>query len=474
MFYRYDVALSFAEQDKPYVSEVATLLRRQGIKAFYYPNHIRVGEDLDELTIKVYKKQSRYAAIFISKHYAKEGLWSKIELKTILERAKTDKKYLLPIRIDDTVIKEINQGIVWLDAGQMSPAEITLPLVHRVAPRAPWVIWAAAAIMVIIFSYFIINGGEKSPHNPADTTFTKKNISEQTDDSLYIISYNGEQICFLDLPKELQVFSVYKQKGNDFGENSSEWFTLGSTMKSDLMDRKTFIKNLGLIITIAETEKRRVVVSASDGNSWGTLNYKIKYGRDKDNLEALKESAYWHPGDKKMYGGNNVWLDYSILKISFKKEPISKENENTVTRFEENSPKVTSSSNEGNLYTVSYEKETYGYISLPPEAQYFAVYLQEAAGGASGYLIDPETGREVNKAGREEFLKGLGKYFHIAKQQNKRLIVTSENGSKFLSNNNIKFGKSKDKLEQLEVVEMQHPIDKVNYKVVGWINRDYM
>lgn len=66
----FDVALSFAGEDRDYVREIRDSLRELGIPVFYDEDHLAEmwGEDLGEFFDDVYRKRSRYAVIFVSRH----------------------------------------------------------------------------------------------------------------------------------------------------------------------------------------------------------------------------------------------------------------------------------------------------------------------------------------------------------------------------------------------------------------------
>ena len=69
----YDVALSFAGEDRPYVSQVAEYVRKRGLNVFY-DSFFEVelwGKDLNETLDTVYRKEAQFVVIFISSSYVK-------------------------------------------------------------------------------------------------------------------------------------------------------------------------------------------------------------------------------------------------------------------------------------------------------------------------------------------------------------------------------------------------------------------
>jgi len=67
----YDVALSFAGEDRAYVEQVAEVLKTAGVRVFYdrYEQADLWGKNLADHLGEVYGKRSRFVVLFISKHY---------------------------------------------------------------------------------------------------------------------------------------------------------------------------------------------------------------------------------------------------------------------------------------------------------------------------------------------------------------------------------------------------------------------
>lgn len=69
--YQYDVALSFAGENRLYVEQVAEFLKREGINCFYdtYEEIDLWGKDLYVHLDKIYRLKARYCVMFISASY---------------------------------------------------------------------------------------------------------------------------------------------------------------------------------------------------------------------------------------------------------------------------------------------------------------------------------------------------------------------------------------------------------------------
>ena len=132
---QYDVALSFAGEDRHYAEQLARLLKLGGYLVFYdkYEQAELWGKDLYVHLSSVYKDQARYCVIFLSKHYAQK-LWAKHELQNAQARAfQENQEYILPIRIDDTEIPGILPTVGYLDLDPTNIEGIYQALVEKLS-----------------------------------------------------------------------------------------------------------------------------------------------------------------------------------------------------------------------------------------------------------------------------------------------------------------------------------------------------
>lgn len=120
----YDVSLSFAGEDRPFVRSVANLLRETGVRVFFdeYEEVGLWGKDLYEHLSDVYKDAARYCVIFASKHYARK-VWTSHERKSAQERAlKGNREYILPARFDMTPIPGLPETVGYVDLKKHTPS----------------------------------------------------------------------------------------------------------------------------------------------------------------------------------------------------------------------------------------------------------------------------------------------------------------------------------------------------------------
>lgn len=123
----YDVALSFAGEDREFVDPIASLLKRRQVNVFYdaFEQGALWGKDLYQHFSKVYFERSRFFVPFLSQNYAAKK-WTIHELRNAQARAfqQTRQEYILPIRLDDTEIPGILPTIGHLTYHNHTPEQI--------------------------------------------------------------------------------------------------------------------------------------------------------------------------------------------------------------------------------------------------------------------------------------------------------------------------------------------------------------
>jgi len=118
--FEYDVALSFAGEDRAVAEEFADLLKSRDIKVFYdeYEAAELWGKDLIAHLVNIYSRKARYCVMFISQYYPLKK-WTKVERMDAQERAFRDAdEYILPLRLDDTEVPGIAETTGYRDLRQ--------------------------------------------------------------------------------------------------------------------------------------------------------------------------------------------------------------------------------------------------------------------------------------------------------------------------------------------------------------------
>lgn len=124
--FEYDVALSFAGEDRVVAEQFAHLLKIKNIKVFYdeYEAAQLWGKDLIDHLVNIYSRKARYCVMFMSKHYPLKK-WTKVERMAAQERAFRDSsEYILPLRLDDTQIPGITETTGYRDLRQHSVRDV--------------------------------------------------------------------------------------------------------------------------------------------------------------------------------------------------------------------------------------------------------------------------------------------------------------------------------------------------------------
>jgi hypothetical protein len=138
MAFEYDIALSFAGEQRDYVRQVADILFSSGIKVFYDEfNKVDMwGENLFDYLEEVYNSKAKYCAIFVSKEY-KEKIWTNHERENAQARAlKSKETYILPIRFDDTKIAGLKETTSYLSAKNNTPEELARIIIKKINPNS--------------------------------------------------------------------------------------------------------------------------------------------------------------------------------------------------------------------------------------------------------------------------------------------------------------------------------------------------
>jgi hypothetical protein len=115
--YEFDVAPSFADEDRARVLEIVQRLKDLGVKVYYDEDQLveRWGLDLVEHTSDTFSRRVRYVIPFVSRHYVDER-WARLQRRAAQARAlEQQAEFLLPIRIDDTEVPGLASTIGYLD-----------------------------------------------------------------------------------------------------------------------------------------------------------------------------------------------------------------------------------------------------------------------------------------------------------------------------------------------------------------------
>lgn len=132
--YNYDVALSFAGEERDYVQAVATHLKSSRIKVFYdkFETVELWGEDLYTHLDDIYRNKARFCVMFISKNYQRKS-WTNHERQSAQARAFMEKrkKYILPARFDNTEIPGIHSTTKYISLRDYTPQQFAQLIIQK-------------------------------------------------------------------------------------------------------------------------------------------------------------------------------------------------------------------------------------------------------------------------------------------------------------------------------------------------------
>lgn len=136
----YQVALSFAGEQRRYVEAVAKALAARHIAVFYdgFEANALWGKDGAEHFHQVYSCDTQYVVMFISEAYVAKA-WTRHERRSAISRQMKDEgEYILPVRFDMTEVPGLPDTMQYLMAERFTPAELALEIAKKVgvAPTA--------------------------------------------------------------------------------------------------------------------------------------------------------------------------------------------------------------------------------------------------------------------------------------------------------------------------------------------------
>lgn len=132
---KYDVALSFAGEERDFVDEVYQELKRENVNVFYdFDEEITNdlwGKELIEVLDDVYRKRSKCVVMFISENYASK-VWTKLERRSALANALNEKReYVLPARFDETQLPGLLPTIAYVDLNEETPQSFAKKIIRK-------------------------------------------------------------------------------------------------------------------------------------------------------------------------------------------------------------------------------------------------------------------------------------------------------------------------------------------------------
>jgi hypothetical protein len=135
----WDVAVSFAGEDRLIVEQFRAILNTHGYTVFYDfdEQHKLWGENLRRKLGDVYAYDAQYMVIFLSKHYPEKD-WSAFEFEIgKAAKAKRVGTYLLPIIVDDVAVVGLSSDVAHVDLRHVAIEEAANLLIRKIEEMPP-------------------------------------------------------------------------------------------------------------------------------------------------------------------------------------------------------------------------------------------------------------------------------------------------------------------------------------------------
>ena len=134
--FRFDIALSYASQQRSIVSEVSRSLTQRHVRVMYDvdQSHVLLASNLLAKLPKTFAIESEWcAAFFSSDYFASE--WTKIEFESVMKEIERGREMLIPIMLSETELPQAVRSLCYSDAKALKPAEIADRILKYIAEK---------------------------------------------------------------------------------------------------------------------------------------------------------------------------------------------------------------------------------------------------------------------------------------------------------------------------------------------------
>lgn len=119
--YKYDVAISFAGEDRSIAEALSDFLIEKDLSVFYdrLEEHNLLGKNLFTYLQTIYRDSAQFCVVLVSEHYLRKAWtlheWEQIQERVLKGRPAKSLEYLLPIRLDDVELPGLNSLTGFVD-----------------------------------------------------------------------------------------------------------------------------------------------------------------------------------------------------------------------------------------------------------------------------------------------------------------------------------------------------------------------
>lgn len=257
--YVYDVALSFAGEDREYVEEVALQLKDYGVKVFYdkFEEANLWGKNLYDYLSEVYTQHAQFTVMFISESY-KEKLWTNHEREAMQERAfVSSSEYILPVRFDNTIIPGIRSTVGYIDLENQSPSYLVSLILEKIGwqlDKRWWGDWKVEAsssayssslkIYEVTHEGFLFNLSTYHGAHTGKIDGIAKFVSNN--EAAHVSEAIEDEICKLTFRKMNDVIQVNESEGCAYYHGMRAYFGGDYNLQKDSFYEKISIDDINL------------------------------------------------------------------------------------------------------------------------------------------------------------------------------------------------------------------------------------
>lgn len=130
---QYQVAISFAGEQRVYAEALARYLSQYGIAYFYdAENEVSLwGRNLAEEFQKIYSSRSQYVLMLISEYYISKQ-WCRHERRSAISEALgRDREFILPVRFDQAWPEGIPTDVQYVNGAEKTPPEVAAMIAQK-------------------------------------------------------------------------------------------------------------------------------------------------------------------------------------------------------------------------------------------------------------------------------------------------------------------------------------------------------
>lgn len=137
--YDYDVAFSFAGEQREFVETTYRYLVSKGVKVFYDQDQAvdieTWGQNLVDYFNDIFSHKAKFCVVFISQEYANK-VWTNYERQVIQARGLVDQGYILPARFDGTELAGAIDTTKYVNLAHLTPEDFGNVILRKIQSKS--------------------------------------------------------------------------------------------------------------------------------------------------------------------------------------------------------------------------------------------------------------------------------------------------------------------------------------------------